>query len=263
MWWRNQLTSLYYIEYALFHWNPISSPQIPFRALCFPEKGYMGIHHTSFIGANNWKFTFTITRAASTSRPGTRGKYEPWSVSGAETGRWPGSAGITRDTNKESINNIAHEGKGKLASNQKQPVCNLAYLVCNLWGYLTSGLICLVSVILSKVWCYKVHFVLNLNGSQNTLPHWGCWMWTRLPSNRRRTEAGARQRASPASYSPSLPSLVRGAHTGHTSQHRILGWHRLVPGSQVWTPLVLPLSSLTNAPALHSARLTQSRKSRK
>ena len=88
MCWWNQLTSLCYIEYALFHWNSIPSPQIPFRVLCFPEKGYMGIHHThtSFIGANNWKFTFTITRAASSSAA-TRGKYEPWSVSGAETGR--------------------------------------------------------------------------------------------------------------------------------------------------------------------------------
>ena len=130
---------------------------------------------------------------------------------------WPGAGAlcpvITRDM--ESITNIAHQGKGKLDQNQqKQPVCSKT-LGLPLTGarYLTSGLgmNCLVSGYLSEVWCYKVHFVLNLNGSHNTLPHWGWGMWTRLPSNRRRVEAGARQRASPASCSP----LLSPSHTQH------------------------------------------------
>ena len=194
-------------------------PSHSIRVLCFPEKKGR-VHHTSFIGANNWKFTFTITtRAASRAAEQQSGDQQRKvrAVVRVWSRDWPGSGAlcpvITRDM--ESITNIAHQGKGKLDQNQqKQPVCSKT-LGLPLTGarYLTSGLgmNCLVSGYLSEVWCYKVHFVLNLNGSHNTLPHWGWGMWTRLPSNRRRVEAGARQRASPASCSP----LLSPSHTQH------------------------------------------------
>lgn len=74
------------------------------------------------------------------SRPGTRGKYEPWSVSGGETGRWPGSAGpgITGDTNKESINNISHtrekESWLEIKSSQCQCLLRYEYTWSVTWG---------------------------------------------------------------------------------------------------------------------------------
>ena len=123
---------------------------------------------------------------------------------------WPGSGAlcpvITRDRPR-SPSLISHtREKESWTKINKSSQFVVRHLVCHWLGarHLPSGLgmNCLVSRYLSEVWCYKVHFALNLNGSHNTLPHWGWGMWTRLPSNRRRVEAGARQRASPASYSP-------------------------------------------------------------
>ena len=121
MW--NQLTALQHqicIISLRFRFIPSNSVTV----LCFPEKG---IHHTSFIGANNWKFTFTITRAG--RRAGTsRAKYKPWSVSGRDC---PGPGWGNLDHNKRHDEwklvprTISHtRGKWKVGLIQKQWVFN-------------------------------------------------------------------------------------------------------------------------------------------